>query len=389
MRILLHMGDPYIIDNPCTKRMRAFKEAWEKKGHKVVILAPDTEVDERVEGVIYCKTSPLKKKTSLYRLLNGCSFALCSMKEAGRLGKVDVVLTTCPPPLINMAGWAIARWKRAKLIYDVRDIWPDVALEMGSFSKRSIYYKVFAFIKRFMLKHADLITAVSPGKVRKLRAEAENRQVVHISNGFDCHFLENQINEKLYQRLQQFEGFRCIYVGNLGLAQGVRQLLQIAKKALQQGLKTSFILYGSGAEEAQLKEYAARQKLTNVYFEGRLPNKDMYTVLQAGDMSFVPLVNGNLKDSIPTKLYESLGCGCPVLLAAEGDAVRVLKATGFGIAVSPYKGQELWEGFCRLYHKDEAVMQNRERAMELMKNSCSLTVSAERLIKITERICRK
>lgn len=386
MRLLLHMGDPYVIDNPCTKRMRTFKKEFEKQGHKVIIMAPETVNAKLEEGVIYCKTPPLKKKTSFYRLINGIGFATQSIKEAKKIGKIDFVLTTCPPPLINIAGWYIARRKHAKLIYDVRDIWPDVAVEMGSFTEKSIYYKVFDYIKKFMVRHADIITAVSNGKVEKLSALAKSKKIICISNGFYEPFLENSINENLYNKIKSYSGIKCIYVGNLGLAQGLMQLLEIAEKCKVNNLNASFVIYGSGAEEKQLKEYVHSKKLDNVHFEGRLPNKDMYTVLKAGDFSFVPLVNANLKDSIPTKLYESLGVGCPVLLAAEGDSVKVLEETGFGVAVSPYNSEELWNGFLKLFNKEQGIFEKKDYAMEIIRDKYSLHTSAKKLMKYIDEI---
>lgn len=74
------------------------------------------------------------------------------------------------PPLVSIPGWIIAKCKGAKLVYDVRDIWPDVALEMGSFVEGSIYCKVFRAITRFMYKHSDWVTTVSPGKVEKIKS---------------------------------------------------------------------------------------------------------------------------------------------------------------------------------------------------------------------------
>ena len=386
MRLLLHMGDSYVIDNPCTKRMRTFKEEFEKQGHEVLIMAPGLVNAKSEDGVIYCKTPPLKKKTGFYRLINGIGFAVKSVEEAKKIGKIDVVLTTCPPPLINVAGWYISRRKHAKLIYDVRDIWPDVAVEMGSFGKKSIYYKVFNFIKKFMVRHADMIIAVSDGKVEKLSALENRKKVVCIPNGFYEQFLENSINDNLFNKIKSYCGIKCIYVGNLGLAQGLMQLLEIAEKCKKNDLEASFVIYGTGAEEKQLKEYVYEKKLDNVHFEGRLPNKDMYTVLKAADFSFVPLVNANLRDSIPTKLYEALGVGCPVILAAEGDSVKVLNETGYGVAVSPYNSEELWNGFLKLFYKEQDILEKKDYAMELIKDKYSLRVSARKLMKYIDGI---
>ena len=333
------MGDPYLIDNPCTKRVRAFKEALVRQGFEVVIMAPAVRGLEKDPEVTYCPTIPLKKKNVFYRPANRASFAVSSVCRLGRTGKVDVVLTTAPPALISMAGWAMAKIKHARLVYDVRDIWPDVALEMGEFTENSIYYKVFRYIRDFMLRHADLVTAVSDGKVRRLKEYAPQKRIIKIPNGFDIHFLKNQLNGDLYHKIKGNGGFICVYTGNLGLAQGLKQLLDIARRAKEEGLDAAFWLYGKGAEEQELGAKAG---------------------LKAADISFVPLVNGNLKDSIPTKIYEALGIGCSVLLAAEGDAVSVLKESELGIAVCPGRSEELWDAYLQLNGNVASAVYHRQ-----------------------------
>jgi glycosyltransferase involved in cell wall biosynthesis len=380
------MGDPYTVNNPCTKRMSTFRKEMESQGHTVYTLAPETQGVEHEDNIIYCKTPPMKKKTTLYRMLNSMGLAISSIKEAKKIKDIDVVLTTCPPPLINMAGWYIAKSHKAKLVYDVRDVWPDVALEMGSFSDKSIYARVFAYIRNFMLKKADLVTAVSPGKVRKLKGYSKKDNIVQISNGYNVEFKGNKINEELYKNIKSKGSYICIYIGNLGLAQGLSQLLNIAAKCMEQKLDATFILYGSGAEEKQLKEYVEENNLLNVYFEGRLPNKDMYTVLKATDLSFVPLVSENLNDSIPTKLYEALGVGCPVLLAAAGDSADILNETGLGIAVKPNDDKVLWNAFTRLHDNRREYEQYKDNAVHLMETKYSLQTSAKRMISEIEKI---
>lgn len=373
------MGDPYLIDNPCTKRVRAFKEALRQRGFEVVIMAPAIKRIEKDTEVTYCFTVPLRKKNVFYRLANGLSFAVSSVCSLRKAGKIDIVLTTAPPALISMAGWVMAKIKHARLVYDVRDIWPDVALEMGEFTENSIYYKIFRYIRDFMLRHADLVTAVSDGKVSRLKEYAPQKRIVKIPNGFDVRFLENQLNGELYQKIKGNGRFTCVYTGNLGLAQGLKQLLDIARRAKEEGLDADFLLYGSGAEEQELRAYVRELQLEHVFFGGRLSNQDIYTVLKAADISFVPLVNGNLKDSIPTKIYEALGIGCPVLLAAEGDAASVLKESELGIAVCPGRPEELWDAYLQLYWNRGQMERLKNYAAKLMEGKYSIQCSARML----------
>lgn len=377
MNILIHMGDSYPDESPAAKRMRAFYEVLTAHGHRVTVMAPAYDKTSDGKDIIYCPTIQMKKKTTAMRMLNQLSFAFCSVLRAGKAGKADVVLTTSPPVLISMAGWLIAKMKHAKLVYDVRDIWPDVALEMGSFSADSFYSKVFAFIRDFMLKHADLVTAVSPGKVAKLQKYAPDAEIAFVTNGLDERFLENVYHPQIAEKYGLTEGFNCVYVGNLGWAQGLMQLMHLAQRAKAGGIPARFVLFGSGVEEEALQEYAREQGLDNVVFAGRLPNAEMYTVLKAAQLSFVSLVNENLKDSVPTKMFEALGVGCPVLLSAVGDSADILSASRLGTVVRPNVDEALWSAFYNLYCNMDAVLQNRDHARRLILEHYSRQRAAE------------
>lgn len=380
LKIIIHMGDRYPGDGPNAKRMRSFYETLTRCGHQVDILAPAENDSSDVPGWVHlCPAVPLKSKSTVNRILNGFSYGIASVAEAARVGKADVVITSCPPALISPFGWVIARCKHAKLVYDVRDIWPDIAWEMGSFQKGSIYSRMFSFIRDFMLKHADLTVAVSEGKVRKLRAYSPRAEVIRIPNGFDTRFLENKDMPDVAGLYRLDEIFTCVYAGNLGLAQGLEQLLYVAEKARESGLHVQFLLFGNGVAEADLKRYAKQHGLNHVHFPGCLPGEKIYTVLRHAGMSFIPLVNERLTDSIPTKMYESLGVGCPVLLAAAGDSVTILSETGLGIAVTPNDRDALWDGFLRMYRSRGEILENREKAMLLMRTKYSLKQSAEKL----------
>ena len=391
MNILIQMGDSYPDESPCAKRMRCFYDTFTANGHTVYVLAPRAdktvyytggEIKEGDAGAVYCPTVKLKKKTVVYRLLNSMVFGITSFLRSLTLGHIDVVVTTCPPPLINFFGWMIAKVKRAKLVYDVRDIWPDVAWEMGSFSKTSIYSRGFEWVRNFMLKHSDLIIAVSTGKVQKIRGyNPKKAKVYEITNGLDEEFLTNTSDEEVV-RQYGLEKFTVCYIGNLGLAQGLKQLLEVAYRAQKRNLDVQFLLFGSGADEEHLKSIVAKNDIHNVQFCGRIPNKEIYTILKNSKISYVPLVNEKLRDSVPTKIYEALGVGCPVLLSACGDSAEIIQKTGFGEAVPPNDKEGLWNAFITMYENIENYESRAEETRNYTLEHYSRQKAADTLNKI-------
>ena len=372
MRILIHTDEYYPTAQACSYRMRTMADAFIDQGDEVVVIASSTnkgngKIEPRREKILYSPAIRMKKKTTVMRMLNNLSFGITSIFTAMKAGKVDVVITTSPPPLVSIPGWIIAKCKGAKLVYDVRDIWPDVALEMGSFTEGSIYCKVFRTITRFMYKHADWVTTVSPGKVEKIKGhvisvggakggEAHVDKVKLVGNGFDESVENSTIDNDLIAQYELDKKFTCVYVGNIGLAQGLGAL---------------FLLFGKGAEKDVLEQQAKERGLDNVRFCGVLPHEKVFTLLSYAKMSFIPLKNSNMKDSIPTKVYEALGIGCPVLLVAEGDSCDIVNESEMGRCVSPDHTEQLAGVFDEMVENYSKYSEHRTEARKLMHEKYS------------------
>jgi glycosyltransferase involved in cell wall biosynthesis len=356
--------------------MKTFAEIFVEQGNEVVVVASSANkangnIGEHQETILYSPTIRMKKKTTVMRMLNNLSFGLTSIFTAMKAGKVDVVITTSPPPLISISGWVIAKCKRAKLVYDVRDIWPDVALEMGSFTQDSIFCKVFKSITRFMYKHSDWVTTVSPGKVEKIKTYVSSMgsKVKLIANGFDESVTQNVFDEEIVKKYNLDAKFTCVYIGNIGLAQGLGTLLDIAAKTKHK--EVQFLFFGIGAEKDMLKQRAKEEGLDNVCFCGVIEHEKVFTILSAAKLSFISLKNSNMKDSIPTKIYESIGIGCPVLLVAEGDSCEIVKESGMGQCVSPDHTEKLPKIFDEMVENYDKYSTHRAEAKKLMKEKYS------------------
>lgn len=385
MRILIHTDEYYPTAQACSYRMRTMADAFIDQGDEVVVIASSTnkgngKIEPRREKILYSPAIRMKKKTTVMRMLNNLSFGFTSIFTALKAGKVDVVITTSPPPLVSIPGWIIAKCKGAKLVYDVRDIWPDVALEMGSFAEGSIYCKVFRAITRFMYKHSDWVTTVSPGKVEKIKNHVISvggkkggpdhvDKVKLVGNGFDESVENSSIDKELIAQYELDKKFTCVYVGNIGLAQGLGALLDMAEQSKHK--EAQFLLFGKGAEKEMLEQQAKERGLDNVHFCGVLPHEKVFTLLSYAKMSFIPLKNSNMKDSIPTKVYEALGIGCPVLLVAEGDSCDIVNESEMGRCVSPDHTEELAGVFDEMVENYSKYSEHRAEARNLMHKKYS------------------
>ncbi len=382
MRILIHTDQYYPLCGAGAYRMKVLADALISKGHTVTVIASSVNLEGKsaeklTEKVIYSPTIRMKKKTTIMRFLNNISFAVTSLFSSFKAGKADVVITTSPPILVNISGWIIAKFKKAKLVYDVRDIWPDVALEMGSFSDESIYFKIFNKIANFMYKHSDMITTVSPGKVKKINSHIDNlknkdkccKNVEFVGNGFDERILESKINNDIIEKYQLDKCPSCVFIGNIGLAQGLGHILNIAERSKHKDIR--FLLFGTGAEKDILEKSAEEKGLDNVHFCGVLEHENVYTVLNSAKLSFISLKNSAMTDSIPTKMYESLGVGCPVLLAACGDSCDILNESKLGMCVSPDDPDGIVEAFDKFIDNYDKFIKNKEYSKQLMKSKYS------------------
>lgn len=349
MRIL-YLADSYRPSrSACANRSVVLVEALRQAGHDVQVLTSSDSFADAPEGYVAAenvsvfKTYPLEKKTLINRIRNNFGGTFESSRVADGMGDFDVVVCTTPPLLLTAAAVKIAKRKRAKLVLDVRDIWPDVAYEMGTFAPGSLYGRFFERLAGRAYRAADLVVTVSPGKVTKLKERVPNGRVELIPNGIDEAFLKNVEDSKFVHRFRLDEGPTCVYVGNIGLAQGLGTLLDIA--AAHPDVR--FLLFGKGADEAKLKTRASSEGISNVEFCGAVDARGVYTVLSHAALAYVPLVSSCLRDSVPTKLYEAFACGCPVLLAAaiDGDAASLLADCGLGTCAAPEDAMGLCSAF--------------------------------------------
>lgn len=381
MTILFHTHEFNINEGgPCTKRIDSLATYLQEQGKKVIVLTSshnkknEKEIKRKYK-VVYSYSTKNIKGSNIKRFLNNIIFGITSFFKSLTVGKTDVVITTSPPPLISIFGYLIAKIKGAKLIYDVRDIWPDVAVEMESFSEKSIYYRVFKNIANFMYRKSNVITTVTPGKVEKLARYTNENKVKYIPNGLDDNFIKFNINNELIEKYNLKNFFTVVYIGNVGLAQNVEVLVDLAIQ-YKENNNVQFLIFGEGASKDKINKKIQELNLKNIKVEGKIDYCNVYTILKYSKISFISLKNNKMTDSVPTKIYDALACGCPILLLAKGDSCKILDEVGLGEHVE--SKEELKDKFEYMYKNYIKYENKKDDVIEYTKEKYSRRKIAEK-----------
>jgi len=253
----------------------------------------------------------------------------------------DAVLAMSPPLTLGGAGWLAARRWRVPFVFNIQDVFPDVAVELGAISNPQVI-RLASWLERWTYRHSDAVTVLSEdlrdnlvGKITGTVPDAYDRIRV-IPNFVDTDRIRPADPEAGgYRREHGLEGRRVVmYAGNVGLSQSLDLVLDAARK-LADRTDLVFVINGGGSGRAALEDAATG--LDNVRFVDFQPKERLAEVLAAGDIHLVPLRRGLARSSVPSKTYSILAAGRPVLASVdEGTEVaRVVSDAGAGLAVPP------------------------------------------------------
>lgn len=301
-------------------------------------------VRERLDGVEVIRTwiYASKQRSSLRRLVNYFSF-VASGTIAGALGRgrYDVVVASSPPLFVGLVGHALAKRYGIPWVLDVRDIWPDVAVEMQQFAPEGRMTAWTRRLARFLYRSAEHITPVTQRKCEKLRAQGTPpEKLTVVSNGVDLDLLGAATNGDWRGTLGLGDQFVVVYAGLIGFLQGVDKIVEAAA-LLRDRPNIHFVIAGDGVQRDEVLRQAHALRLRNVTFVPLLPHGQVPSLLRSADVVLVPLVNGRVDDTVPYKLLEAWGCKRPAILMAAGEAAQLMSEAKAGVVIPPAEPRQL------------------------------------------------
>lgn len=310
-----------------------------QKGAKVQVLTampnyPKMEVFKEYSGKKYCVEElegikvyrtyiyVSKQKGIIKRLLNYFSFVISSAWYGpSKIDKADFILCESPPLFLGYSAMYLTRKMKAKLIFNVSDLWPESAEKLGVVSNRQMLNLAYR-LEGKLYKKSVLVTGQTQGICKDINKRFKDVKTYWLPNGVDLNYYNpDVIQDSGFRKKHNIanDTFLILYAGIIGLAQGLDVILQAALSMKDKNVV--FVLLGNGPEKPRLMEMAQTEGLSNVIFIDSVSKKEMPSVLKASDASVIPLRKLELfKGAIPSKIFECLAMKLPIILGVDGEA---------------------------------------------------------------------
>jgi glycosyltransferase involved in cell wall biosynthesis len=332
---------------------------WVRLGHRVRIVASSQShirasapalngadrLDEVIDGVEYSwYATPPYRSNGIGRVRNMAAFLARLVGQARHLAasfRPDVVIASSTYPLDIWPAHRIAKLAKARLLFEVHDLWPLSPIELGKFPRWHPFILLLQAAENYACRHADAIVSILPKVREHLEAHGMARHKLHVvPNGADpeewlagAPQLGGAIGAQL-ATLRQRGKFIIGYAGTHGLANALDTLL--AASRLVEDERAAFVLVGGGPEKVHLQRLAERQGLNNVHFFDPVPKEQVPALLACFDLAYIGWQRQALYrfGISPNKLIDYMMAARPVLHAVEAGNDPVADA-GCGLTVAP------------------------------------------------------
>jgi glycosyltransferase involved in cell wall biosynthesis len=369
-------------------RFSLLSRYWVKEGHEVYVVAGMinyilSRKPEKYRGKFFVKEkegenvkilrvweSDVAYFSFLGRLCSYFSFLVSAFFGALFLPKPDVIIASAPPIFIGFLGYMISIAKRKPFIFEVRDIWPDEAIELRIL-KNKILIQMSYWLEEFLYQHSDFLVVNSPGIKEFLikKKLVPETKIAVVPNPVDLDSFDAAPTKEIAKKNFGWpeDKFIFLYSGAMSAVYDLNSLLEVTKEL--QHLPILFILAGSGRQKRELMEKAEAEELKNVKFAEPVPKEKLPSLIMAADagvatLSKMPL----LRYVYATKIFDYMAAGRPVVLAMEGVSKELIcEKAHCGLCVKPEDKTALKKAILQIYNNPEKGEEMGKRGFEYVR----------------------
>ncbi len=334
---------------------------WKSRGADITVLTampnyPQMTIHKEYKGKVYAFENMdglkihrayiyvNKSKSFTARLLNYFSFVLSSLTIGIiKISKTDYILCESPPLFLGITAYLLSRFKGAKMIFNVSDLWPESAEKLG-LVKNKILLNVSVKLEEFLYRKSFFISGQTKGIVKNISGRFPQKKVHWLPNGADFSIYNLVTGDSDWRKQNGFNGsdILFLYAGIIGYAQGLDVILRAAEK-LKDLSHVKYILLGEGPVKDDLIEMKEKMHLENVFFYGAVSKSQMPVIIKSVNAGIIPLKKLDLfLGAVPSKIFELLALKKPLLLGVDGEAKELFIEEGkCGIFFKPGDDNDL------------------------------------------------
>ena len=297
-------------------------------------------------------------KGIVLRLIDHISFMLSSIIASFFVKKCDVIIATSPQFFTAISGLIVSFFKRRPWAFEIRDIWSESIIAVG-YLKDSFFIRVIEKLELFLYKNADLIIPVTNNFKKILISKGIPEYKINvITNGSDLSkFKPIEKDIKLVRRYDLKNKFVLGYIGTHGMAHSLETIIDSAKIMEKKSINdVTYIFLGDGARKDNLKNYVKELGLQNIIFIDTVSREEVVNHWSVLDVSIIHLKNTNaFKSVIPSKLFESMAMGIPVLHGVLGESKEIVLENSVGLPFASENSDNLSEKILELKNNKEKL----------------------------------
>lgn len=347
--------------------------------------APNRELRNGVE-IFRVSSTLLDKNVVLNRVVNMITLGFAMFWRSLRyFGRGDKILVVTAPPNLPFTTAIASLIKRASYSLLIHDLYPDQLVALGKLKSNSIPVKAMHFVNSWLFKHAARIIVVGRDMAELIadRTNGLGASIKTIPNWADVEDIwpEDRTTNRLLSKLGIEDRLVILSAGNIGRPTAIETIAESAR-SLSSDQRFHFVFVGWGAKGEWLKQFVQRHELKNVSILGQRPRSEQQEFLNACDIGLVSLAAGMRGMAMPSRTYNVLAAGKPVLALCDEDSEldRVLKDDEIGWRIPPDDPDQMRETLFCIYDRRSELPEMGRRARRAAETKYTVEVALRRYL---------
>jgi len=365
--------------SPAGLRIQSFVNSLKNENVQIYVITSsphyrkvinEYKLIEIEEKILIFRLKLMESKNNFRKIINEIIFMIKSFLYALRFNKIDLLIVSIPPIFTGLSGLILSKFKKAKFIVDVRDLWVDLVLELKQI-KINLIKNILIKLEKLILNNADCIICTTNGFKDKINKKLYKKiEITTIMNGIDSFEFNTDLNGVEIREKFGFnkDDFIITYIGNIGEPQGLITLLDCFIKMN----KIKFLLIGNGGEKKSIIKEKLRKKIDNLVLLPTINREKLKYFYKISNALLVHLRKSEILNlTIPSKIFEYLINEIPILYGLDGEGKKILENLPGCIYFEQENCESLSNSIEYLLNKYEEIKKSCYKRKELIYKNFS------------------